>query len=368
MTCVLTSSSTTNSMLDNPATSFLDPIPELSRTDADINLLFLQQAPGMAYANPVTDPWFEAMTPMQSQDKKTTVYSPQLPISTVGCTMQYQWCDPSTGAHPTCTTLTGARPSIHQAQQLFKREEQRVTLKRLATVLESAGDFTNIASYVPASALLLINKYGYWQMDAPRDNQWIQELSHMFGTMLTNYQIRNYRYAGGYQSALDIKPVIEAPLANEMWMCDAQIVRRNDYQSLSVLGLSLICGIGGLIIVVNLTLHAVVGWFQKRYGKQGYKRDEWEMLQAESMQRRLYQSCGVDLEKGHVSVATVLERMQEQRDREVILVVAGEGRDIECMTSTKTLVEKEDVIQGDVKRVDSERTLSMDSISRYKFV
>jgi hypothetical protein len=365
---MLTISSTSNSMLDDPAASFFNPIPGLSRTDADINLLFLQQVPGMAYTNPVTDPWFEATTPLQSQDGKTTIYTPQVPISTVGCTMQYQWCDPSAGSDLACTTLTGARPSVHQARNLFKRKKQHVTLTRLVSVLESAGDLTNIAAYIPASALLLINKHGYWQMDAPRDDQWMQELSHMFGTMLMNYQIRNYRYAGGYQSALDIKPVIEAPLTNETWMCDAQIVRRNDYQSLSVLGLALICGIGGLIIVVNLTLHEVVGWFQERYGRQGYKRKEWEMLQAETMQMKLYKSCGVDLEIGDVSVATVFERMEQRRNQWIVGAVAEDGRDIEGMSSTRTLVNKEGMIEVDIRRVDSEGTLVMSPVSRCKSV
>jgi hypothetical protein len=220
------------STLEDPSASGFLPISELNRTNADLNLLFLFQETSVEYPKPVNDPWFEAKDPASvtyeyqaGNIRNATVYNPKLPISTVGCTIQHQWCSkPSPRANVTCTDLHGIEPSIRQARQLFKSEHEKVILERIIQVIKEVGAFSKIIMSVPGS-FLLMNKYGYYRVSAPADDQWIQELDHMFGVMLTSMQIRNYRFAGGYQSALDIAPNIQAPSANETWMCDAQLIR-----------------------------------------------------------------------------------------------------------------------------------------------
>jgi hypothetical protein len=328
---------------------------------------------GLQYAKPVNDPWFEAKWPLPweynvavNDFKNVTVYGPKFPISTVGCAMQYQWCDPSTGPNATCTELTGFTRSVRQADKMIKPEKQRVTLKRMRDILVSSGDFLNIITAITGS-VLLINKFGYFQMAAPKDDQWIQELSHMFGTLLTNMQIRNYRFTGGYTSALNVDPVIQPPVANETWMCDAQLVRRSDYQSLSVLGLALICGLGSLIVVINLSLDSIVGWYQKRYKKREYATHEWELLEAETLQKQLYKSHGMDLREEDVSVASVLERMKTRRYGETIdTLVEREQRgmkELKSMSSAGTLGKGSEV-DVRVRRASTEMTLPVSPLMR----
>jgi hypothetical protein len=331
---------------DASASGFL-PISELNRTNADVNLLFLLQSMGVQYPKSVNDPWFEAKDPQSvtyeyqpGKTRNTTVYNPKLPISTVGCTIQHQWCSKlSTGSETICTDLHGIEPSIRQARQLFNREKQRVTLERVIKVTKEVGDFSKIVLSNP-NGFLLMNKYGYYRVAAPADDQWIQELDHIFGMMLTSMQIRNYRFAGGYQSALDITPIIQAPSANETWMCDAQLVRREDFQSLSVLGLALILSIGGFIILINLILDSIAGWYQMRYNKRVYAMQEWEMLQAETLQKRLYLSQGVDLREGLVSIASILHGTQALKRNDTMATLVESDIKTQSMVNAETQEDK----------------------------
>jgi hypothetical protein len=327
----------------------------------------------MQYAKPVTDPWFEAKTPKTSEYeekpgvfKDMTIYEPDLLVSTVGCTVQYQWCDPNTGSNMTCTDLTATRASLRQGDKLFKRERQLVTLDRLHKQLGTTRDFDNIVGSL-AGSVLLANKHGNYQLGAPREDQWIQELSHLYGTLMTNMQIRNYRYTGGYQSTLDINPVIKAPLANETWMCDTQMVRREDYQSLNVLGIALICSIGGLIILINLTLDAIVGWYQKRYNKRVHATHEWDMLQAETLQQQLYKSHGVEMKEGGVSIAGILGQLISRNNGETMATLGEREREVQKMSestsSTDTLAAKDGIPRFHVRRMSTDRTLSVSPLS-----
>lgn len=344
------------------------PIRELNRTDADINLLFLRQEMGLQYSKPVNDPWFQANTPTTREYatetggyKNVTIYSPEFPISVMGCTHQYQFCDPSTGSSPTCTDLDGWYPVWKQVATLFTREKQKSTLKRLAQVLGTVNNFAGIAITITGS-VLQINKYGYYQLAAMKDDYWTRELGHMFGTLMKAIQIRNYRYTSGYSSPLNIKPVITPPAANETWMCDAQLVRREDYQSLSVLGLAIICSFGALIILINLTLDSFVGWYQKRYNKRVYATREWELLQAEVLQQKLYRAHGVDIREGDVSVGQVLDRLEGRRVGDTMTTMV-EKRELKSMSSMGT-VGKGSCVSVGVRRVSTERTLPVAPLSR----
>ncbi|KAH7069821.1 hypothetical protein BKA63DRAFT_519622 [Paraphoma chrysanthemicola] len=351
------------------------PIPELNRTDADVHLLYLTQEMGLQYSKPVNDPWFTANYPVTRETgvspgkwKNITVYSPGLwPMNTMACAQQFQWCDPNTGTtDPMCTQLGGIFPVMAEAKRLFKKnDKQYLTLKRLAEVMNGAKGMSDVAAAITGS-VLLINKYGLYQLAPPRDDHWITELNHIFGTLMKYMQIRNYRYTGGYSPALNVEPDITTPMANETWMCDAQLVTREDYQSLSVLGLIIICALGGLIIVVNLSLDSIVGWYQKRYNKRAYATAEWELLQAETLQQKLYKSHGVDIHEGDVSMGDVLDNLQGRRYGETMETLVGaekdRSRELKSMASEGTLGKGS--IGMNVRRVSTERTMPVSPLSR----
>ncbi|KAF2733987.1 hypothetical protein EJ04DRAFT_577289 [Polyplosphaeria fusca] len=303
-----------NAILGFPEASYFEPIPELNRTDADIDLLFLGQGEQMRYTAPVHDPWFLATTPRQHQVQaefgalqNVTDYHSEYPMSAVGCTSQYQWCSPGTSnSPPTCTSLTGINAVFTEASTLFTNPRQKVILKRMSQVLGSIGDMSRLATALTGS-VLLVNRFGNVELGPLPDTQWITELEHMYSTLMTVMQIRNWRYVGGYATQLDIQPAVTPAAENETWMCGSQMVRREDYQSFSVLGLGIIVGLGGLIIVVNLGLDSGVGWVQRRFGKREWAKLEWELLETEKLQRLAYQMGGVDMQENVCSVAPMLE-------------------------------------------------------------
>lgn len=198
-----------------------------------------------------------------------------------------------------------------------------MTLKRMSQVIGSIGDITRLVSGLTGS-VLQVNRYGNHELGPLPSDQWIRELSHMFGTLMTVMQVRNYRYTGGYTTGLKIQPAITPPLDNETWMCESQMVRRSDYQSFSVLGLAIIIGVGGAIVLLNLTLDSIVGWYQKKYHKREHATMEWELLETEKLQRLAYQIHGVDMLDTSCTVAPLLGKVHSQT---VTVVGESDGKD-----------------------------------------
>jgi hypothetical protein len=101
-----------------------------------------------------------------------TVYSPALPINTVGCTFQYQFCDPSNGTNLTCTDLSAINPTWEQARRLFKREKQKILLSRITHVVRTSSTFKELI-FTLDNYILQINKYGFYKMAGLKDDYWI---------------------------------------------------------------------------------------------------------------------------------------------------------------------------------------------------
>ena len=86
---------------------------------------------------------------------------------------------------------------------------------------------------------------------------------------------------------------IEPPSDDEKWMCTNQIVQRQDYASFNVLGLSIIIGVGGLIIVLNM-LKTLCGRRIQEHSVRGRQRNlEWRLDSAMHLQRLAYQNAGL---------------------------------------------------------------------------
>lgn len=174
----------------------------------------------------------------------------------------------------------------------------------MVQVLHSIGDISQLASTLTGNALLA-NQFGTIEEYPLPNDPWIQELNHIFGTLMRVMQIRNYRYVGGYD--VRFTPNVTPPAKNERWMCSNQIVRRSDYQSVSVLGIAIILGIGSFITLVNLTLSKVVAKFQKYYLKHEHAYLEWDILETETLQRMAYRASGVEMLSGLKSIQPVLD-------------------------------------------------------------
>ena len=79
--------------------------------------------------------------------------------------------------------------------------------------------------------------------------------------------------------------------AYEKEMCKNQLIKNpGQYETFSVLGLSLIIALGGLVIVTDLTLDIIVGWM--RCGPFLYRKEQWDMEESCQLYRYLHAAAG----------------------------------------------------------------------------
>ena len=74
-----------SSVASLPEVTLWRPIPEMTREDADVSLIFVI-GNSISYLNPVDDPLFAAHRRSLSDDQ--TIYLPDYPAGALGCTEQ----------------------------------------------------------------------------------------------------------------------------------------------------------------------------------------------------------------------------------------------------------------------------------------
>ena len=297
--------STEVSLLTDPDSnlykSTFQAIPQLQRSDADVSLLFLAQ--NVSYTGPIEDPWFYATTPIALIDGQTQTFygtAPDSPVSVVGCTEQHQLCNPATSQ---CTGLSGLTGVLHHKWESLGFTERQIATYNRSFVVASDSILSATTQILGAKHMLVQNHVGYGNAATLPPNQWILELNNWFGTMMTNLQIRSLQYATGPSSPRFFKYVRPPQTRDEQDMCTRQIIRRNDFASFNVLGLALIFILGGLIVIVNLTLRSVVNRLQQATPKGQHRIREWDVNGTLKLQRIAFQKHGTGLEVGKTDLA-----------------------------------------------------------------
>lgn len=273
------------------ATTFY-PIPQLNRTDADVLLMFLGQ--NISYTSVVNDPWFlgtqPQSVPLFGTEPAAVYYYPAKPVSIIGCTEQHQLRNPTTQKS---SALRGAEViSREQAESLGFTKSQLAVFDR--SFLTATGYIVPIIAINLGPSNMLAQRYvSEWGVSAALpDNQWVLEFSHWFGTALTSMQVQSLQYAIG-QSEDRFNQYIQPVPNDEKWMCNNQIIRRNDYISFSILGLAIILSIGGLLIVSNAFLSLMVGKMQDSSERGRYRNAEWQSYGVLQLLRMTYQHLGI---------------------------------------------------------------------------
>lgn len=106
--------------------SLWKPIPDFSRTDADISVYFLTHN-DLAYMTPVYDLWFSANGICNASLYGITIYGPDRVVDTIACADQYVLCNPSTAS---CTSLAG----VYNLIDNIKRNSLNFSATQLFTV------------------------------------------------------------------------------------------------------------------------------------------------------------------------------------------------------------------------------------------
>jgi hypothetical protein len=277
------------------------PIPELARPNADVILAFLSF--DKTYENPINDIWFaahqEAYLLQPGTNVNDTVYTRDLPVTTLGCTEQHQICTggASNSTARKCTPLMG----LYQIQtdaggvpSLSFTDRQNSTYMR---VFQSAGD--SILSVVLSRLIqrdmpLLARKQVILVVSSfLPDNQWEKEAEYFFSIGMAHLQRDVVNYGTG-QVSPDISFIAVANTTADKWLCQNLIVRGTPFQSFSLLALTLVFIIGLLMVLFSLVVDDIFAFVQRRWNRGAIGRKMWNANDTLQIQRMLYehQGCG----------------------------------------------------------------------------
>lgn len=287
------------------------PIDALNRTDADISLLFVSSN-SIRYMEPCGDPMFAAHYEHNISGNGVSVewWTADIAVSSVGCAEQYKICNPNINK---CTDFLGQGQLMNLLvsthgdtiglNDIQKEISTRITLALQVTSVYYAT-YTGNGNALRASETVTNLDQAYLP-----PNQWMIEASSWFDQGLARLQAMILEYATGpasiapgaylWKASTGKDPIAEA-------MCYSQIVRdSNDTMSFSILGMSVLFGIGGFIIILALCLDSIVGYIQLKLGKGLHARMQWLLDDKLQMQRLLFDEMKLGIwEDGYAKVPT----------------------------------------------------------------
>lgn len=272
-----------------------DPIAQLRSTTADTSLIMLMT--NSRYKSPVLDPWFTAQLAINDTDYycrggNSTVYARQTPLTTIGCTQQWQICNtdsPTTTNDDHCTSLQG----IYQLQDAFSTSSelqatynarQLATVDWITNVAQTASFYYLIQALAqttgpPIKARSLIT--GTLGMSVP-DGQWQVEVEYWMQGLLAYIQQSSIDSSTG-QFAYDTRFINRTTPQSDATgaayrLCQNQIIRSSSYRNFNFFAMVLCIVLCVIITILGLTIEDIIGFVrQQRFDYIEYhgKKDMW---------------------------------------------------------------------------------------------
>ncbi|KAF5532495.1 hypothetical protein FPHYL_13761 [Fusarium phyllophilum] len=278
------------------------PVDELLVPDTDLSLILI--APNsIVHLERNIDPVFEATAILNASG--SIGYTPNRWVSPIACIDRHQICNPTNAK---CTRLVGSEGILESAmgEGLDFNRVQKVTIQRLTLFLQSSTFYHTIFTRTQSFLRAQEKVSGIIGQGLP-SNQWEVEMAALFDDTLANMQYQMMEYAAGSPRPDAVRVV--KPWANSsgsyldgaVWesMCDNQ--RTRDTQgtlNFSVLGLSLLIGLGSYIILISFVLEFFLAWIQKKLGRGLYRAKRWERDDTLQQMRLLYEIQGAGVWKG----------------------------------------------------------------------
>ncbi|EXL68257.1 hypothetical protein FOPG_15679 [Fusarium oxysporum f. sp. conglutinans race 2 54008] len=183
---------------------------------------------------------------------------------------------------------------------------QKVTIQRLTLFLQSSTFYHTIFTRTQSFLRAQEKVSGITSQGLP-SNQWEVEMAALFDDTLANMQYQMMEYAAGSPRSDAVGVVKSWTNSSDsdrdaaVWesMCDNQ--RTRDTQgtlNFSILGLSLLFGLGLYIILVSFVLELLLAWAQKKLGRGLYRAKRWERDGTLQQMRLLYEIQGAGVWKG----------------------------------------------------------------------
>lgn len=149
------------------------------------------------------------------------------PVSTVGCTVQSQFCDASRPASDLdrCGTLNGDYDD-KELERIWKDDYHRERMQWVYRILHSNADSIEniVESLGPEALLARYTLRGQYQSKLP-NHHWQLEMENLVSVSLVSLQAAFVEAANG-QSRPGMKQILERPLRNntaQMSMCTSQV-------------------------------------------------------------------------------------------------------------------------------------------------
>ena len=294
------------------------PVSALQERNADVSIYFILMN-SVNFLEPCEDPVFAAHVPFDAVP--TISYRADRPVSVMSCIEQNRICNP---VNERCSPLHGrSQMTVHKESSptnlildLNLNVQQIAALERIDWALMQSGiydsvNFREVGNLRAADTLLS----GPMQLALPA-NQWQLEVTGWFEESLARLQHLMQEYATGPTIEIEGSELLQPWLPEkgetisddkairvlrqtEEYHCFNQITRDTQGTiSFSVLGLAIIFAIGGLVILVSLTIVPVVAWLQGRFNFGEYKRRTWLLDEMLQLQRMLLSELGLGVWSG----------------------------------------------------------------------
>ncbi len=130
-----------------------------------------------------------------------------------------------------------------------------------STIYKAASLSTFYYTVLSLEAPLLADGLAAGGVSVPLpDNQWELEVQNWFQIGLNNVQRMVVSSATGPPGQFAQYTLNQTRKPALQWMCENQIIQRDDFTSFSTLAIVLILGVGGIFILLSLFLEKIVGW------------------------------------------------------------------------------------------------------------
>ncbi|KAJ9659149.1 hypothetical protein H2198_003291 [Neophaeococcomyces mojaviensis] len=285
--------------------SSFEPIKELQVPNSDTSLVFLMF--NNAYKEPVSDPWFSAKNPINDTNAfciqlNKTVYTRERPLTTLGCTQQWQICSSDASSNTnssTCTPLLG----INQINSLFTdisktnitlNSRQLATAQRIISSSVGASFYWVIHALSQSTVPPLKARNLITQTVGPAlpPDQWQIETQYWLTLLLAYIQQSAVDLSTGqFAASTDYINVTKAASTSAVlsadraaaanaahWLCQNQVIHSNSYRSFNFFALCLIVVICLTITVFGLCIEDLIGYIRQRslrYTGHNGKQDMW---------------------------------------------------------------------------------------------
>lgn len=220
-----------NGSIMEDVSSFL-PDPDLQRPAADVNLIFLS-ANNIAFIEPINDNWYSAHLSTVSKNvpdggritpSNVSYYYRDDPVRVLGCTSQYQFCNPVLEPNNSCTPLTGILAMQTLAESLWQNDKGKaLTTWAAQAILEDAIGLPEVIVQLGVSSLTSRYKLATGIQAFLPDDQWQLEVEHWFTATLADLQRAIVETATGPTDA-EINRWLKRPQTpEEHLLCRSQV-------------------------------------------------------------------------------------------------------------------------------------------------